>query len=69
MPGIPDRGSRSFSKYDTMEDEALRDFLRLDASKPEAEAADTEELLYIMGVLEKRRKERGEARDAKKAFE
>lgn len=69
MPGIPNRGSQSFSKYDTMEDEALRDFLRLDASKPEAEAADTEELLYVMGVLAKRRKERGEAKDAKKAFE
>ncbi len=69
MPGIPNRPERAFSKYDTMDDEALRSFLRLDASKPEAEAADTEELLYVMGVLEKRRKERGEARDAKKAFE
>ncbi len=69
MPGIPNRGARSFSKYDAMEDEALRDFLRLDASKPEAEAVDTEELLYVMGVLAKRRKERGEAKDAKKAFE
>ncbi len=69
MPGIPNCPERAFSKYDTMEDEALRDFLRLDASKPEAEAADTEELLYVMGVLAKRRKERGEAKDAKKAFE
>lgn len=69
MPGIPNRPERAFSKYDAMDDEALRSFLRLDASKPEAEAADTEKLLYVMGVLAKRRKERGEARDAKKAFE
>lgn len=69
MPEIPNRAERAFSGYDTMEDEALRDFLRSDASKTEAEAADIEELLYVMEVLEKRRKERGEARDPKKAFE
>ncbi len=69
MPRIPSRGSRAFSKYDAMDDEALRSFLRSDASKPEAEAAGTEELLYVMELLEKRRKERGEARDAQKAFE
>lgn len=69
MPENPNCAERAFSKYDTMDDEALRDFLRSDASKTEAGAADIEELLYVMGVLEKRRKERGEARDPEKAFE
>lgn len=69
MSRLPNRGSLPFSRYDAMDDEALRSFLRSDASKPETEAADVEELLYVMGLLEKRRKERGEARDAKKAFE
>jgi len=69
MPRIPDRAEQAYSKYDAMDDEALRDILRADASKPETEASDIEELLYVMGLLEKRRRERGEGRDAKKAFE
>ncbi len=69
MSKIPNRGSRSFSKYDTMEDEALQAFLRADASKTEDDVTDIDEVLYVMGVLAKRRKERGEGKDVKKAFE
>lgn len=69
MPEIPNRREQFSLKYDAMEDEALRDILRADASKPEAEESDIEELLYVMELLAKRRSERGEARDPYKALE
>lgn len=69
MPDIPNRSRKEFSRFDEMDDAQLREYLRLDASKPEGEASDIEELLYIMELLSTRRKERGEGRDPKKAFE
>ena len=50
------RGSRDFSKYDSMKSEDLEEILRLDADAPEGTEADTELLLYVMGVLADRRR-------------
>lgn len=70
MPNnIPDCKKKEFSRYDSMSDEELRAFLQLDASKPEGEASDIDEVLYVMELLSVRRKERGESRDPYKAFE
>lgn len=70
MPNnIPDCKKQELSRFDSMSDEELRAFLRLDASKPEGEASDIDEVLYVMELLSVRRKERGESRDPYKAFE
>jgi len=69
MPDIPNRSREAFSRFDKMDDAQLREYLRSDASKPEGEASDIEELLYVMELLSTRRKERGEGRDPKKALE
>lgn len=70
MPNnIPDCKKQELSRFDSMSEEELRTFLRLDASKPEGEASDMEEVLYVMELLSVRRKERGESRDPYKAFE
>lgn len=61
------RGSRDFSKYDTMETAELEEILRLDATLPEGAESDTELLLYVMGVLADRRKNNGVS--SKTAFE
>lgn len=50
------RGIQDFSKYDTMETEALEEILRLDAEAPEGQEPDTELLLYVMGVLADRKR-------------
>lgn len=50
------RRNEYFAKYDSMTDEELEAFLRLDADAPEGKESDTEALLYIMGVLADRRK-------------
>ena len=50
------RGTRDFTKYDSMETEKLEEILRLDAEAPEGQESDTEELLYIMEVLAQREK-------------
>lgn len=67
------RGSRDFSRFDTMETEELEEILRLDAEAPEEEETDTELLLYIMEVLAERRKKANitgnNAQDAWKSFE
>lgn len=67
------RGSRDFSRFDTMETEELEEILRLDAEAPEEEETDTELLLYIMEVLAERRKNANitgnNAQDAWKSFE
>ena len=67
------RGSRDFSKFDTMETEELEEILRLDVEAPEEEETDTELLLYIMEVLAERRKNANitgnNAHDAWKSFE
>lgn len=70
MPNnIPDCKKQEFSRFDSMSDEELRAFLQLDASKPEGEASDIDEVLYVMELLSVRKKERGESRDPYKAFE
>lgn len=69
MPSIPDRKNQKLSRFDSMSDEELRAFLQLDASKPEGEASDMEEVLYVMELLSVRRKEKGESRDPYQAFE
>ena len=61
------RGSRDFSKYDTMETAELEEILRLDAALPEGAESDTELLFYVMGVLADRRRNNGVA--GKTAFE
>ena len=61
------RGSRDFSKYDTMETAELEEILRLDAALSEGAESDTELLLYVMGVLADRRRNNGVA--GKTAFE
>lgn len=61
------RGSRDFSKYDTMETAELEEILRLDAALPEGAESDTELLLYVMGVLADRRRNNRVA--GKTAFE
>ena len=67
------RGSRDFSKFDTMETEELEEILRLDVEAPEEEETDTELLLYVMEVLAERRKNANitgnNAHDAWKSFE
>lgn len=69
MPEIPDRREQFALKYDNMEDEQLRDILRADASKPEGEESDVDEIFYVMELLVRRRVERGEARDPAEALE
>lgn len=69
MPGIPDRREQFALKYDNMEDEQLRNILRADASKPEGEESDVDEIFYVMELLARRRSERGEARDPAEALE
>lgn len=51
-----DRKTGDFAKYDAMESDALEEILRLDSQAPEGEKTDTEELLYIMGVLADRKR-------------
>ena len=50
------RGTRDFTKYDSMETEKLEEILRLDAEAPEGQESDIEEILYIMEVLAQRDK-------------
>lgn len=69
MPEIPDRREQFALKYDNMADEQLRDILRADASKPEGEESDVDEIFYVMELLARRRAERGEARDPAEALE
>lgn len=69
MPEIPDRKERFSQKYDSMQDDQLQNILRADASNPEGEESDIEEMFYVMELLAKRRSERGEARDPQKALE
>ena len=63
-------GINDFSKYDEMTTEELEEILRLDADNTEDQESDTEALLYIMGVLTKRRKNNGHTGNtAQEAYE
>lgn len=63
-------GIRDFSKYDEMATEALEEILRLDAENIDDQESDTEELLYVMEVLTKRRMNNGHTGNtAQEAYE
>lgn len=51
------RGVNDFSKYDSMATEELEEILRLDAEAPEGQESDGELLLYVMGVLARRKRD------------
>ena len=68
MPNIQDRKDDRFSRFDAMSTEDLQAFLREDASKPVGEESDTKEILYVMEVLARRRKEQQEGKDPAKAL-
>ena len=68
MPNMQDRKAERFSRFDAMSTEDLQAFLRKDASKPVGEESDTKEILYVMEVLARRRKEQQEGKDPAKAL-
>ena len=68
MPNIQGRKDDRFSRFDAMSTEDLQAFLREDASKPMGEESDTKEILYVMEVLARRRKEQQEGKDPAKAL-
>ena len=68
MPNIQNRNDNRFSRYDAMSTEDLQAFLREDASKPMGEESDTKEILYVMEVLAKRRKEQTGGKDPAEAL-
>lgn len=68
MPNIQGRKDDRFSRFDAMSTEDLQAFLRKDASKPVGEESDTKEILYVMEVLARRRKEQQEGKDPAKAL-
>lgn len=63
------RGIRDFSQYDSMTTEELEQILRLDAEAPEGAESDTEELLYVMEVLARRRNTNIAGKTAQEAWE
>ena len=68
MPDNQNRNDSRFSRFDAMSTEDLQAFLREDASKPMGEESDTKEILYVMEVLARRRKEQQEGKDPAKAL-
>ena len=68
MPNDQDRNDNRFSRFDAMCTEDLQAFLREDASKPMGEESDTKEILYVMEVLARRRKEQQEGKDPAEAL-
>lgn len=68
MPDNQNRNDNRFSRFDAMSTEELQAFLREDASKPVGEESDTKEILYVMEVLARRRKEQQEGKDPAKAL-
>lgn len=68
MPNNQDRKDNRFSRYDAMSTEDLQAFLREDASKPVGEESDTKEILYVMEVLARRRKEQQEGKSPAEAL-
>lgn len=63
------RGSRDYSRYDSMTTEDLEEILRLDAEAPMEQESDTELLLYVMGVLANRRKKNNTGKTAQEAWQ
>lgn len=63
------RRLRNFSKYDAMSTEELENILRMDSEGPEGQESDTEEILYIAGVLAKRQTAMNTGKTALEAWE
>ena len=57
MPETPGINQQDFSAFDSMTDAELEEILRLDAQNIEGNESDTDQLLYIMEVLARRRKD------------
>ena len=55
------RSTPDFSKYDSMSIGELEEILRADALGPERADSDVDEILYVMEVLAKKRRENGTA--------
>ena len=55
------RSNPDFSKYDSMSIGELEEILRADAMGPERDDSDVDEILYVMEVLAKKRRENGTA--------
>lgn len=53
------RSNQDFSKYDSMRIEELEEILRADAMGPERDDSDVDEILYVMEVLAKKRRQNG----------
>ena len=53
------RSNPDFSKYDSMSIEELEEILRADAQGPERDDSDVDEILYVMEVLAKKRRQNG----------
>lgn len=53
------RSTPDFSKYDIMSIEELEEILRADAQGPERDDSDVDEILYVMEVLAKKRRQNG----------
>ena len=55
------RSNPDFSKYDSMSIGELEEILRADAQGPERDDSDVDEILYVMEVLAKKRRQNGTA--------
>jgi hypothetical protein len=53
------RSSQDFSKYDSMSIGELEEILRADVMGPERDDSDVDEILYVMEVLAKKRRQNG----------
>lgn len=53
------RSNPDFSKYDSMSIGELEEILRADAQGPERDDSDVDEILYVMEVLAKKRRQNG----------
>lgn len=53
------RSTEDFSKYDSMSIGELEEILRADAMGPERDDSDVDEILYVMEVLAKKRRQNG----------
>ena len=53
------RSNPDFSKYDSMSIGELEEILRTDAQGPERDDSDVDEILYVMEVLAKKRRQNG----------
>lgn len=64
-----DRSHRDFAKYDDLDTQDLEAILRLDSEAPQGQESDTEKILYIAGVLAKRKNAMNTGKTALEAWE